>query len=120
MVDLASLALMVALGVPARGANLPSLLLGAVVQFVGNRRFVFARARDGSLARQLVLFALTEVVALGLNALVYDLVAQRVLLGVSSAVLVRVAVSSAVFLGWSYPVWRRVFAGRRDAETAPG
>ena len=111
LADLAVIALLVgALGVSARVANLPALLVGAAVQFVGNRHFAFAGA-PGSLRRQLVLFTLAEVVALTLNGVLYDLVARQIALGAVGAVLLRVLVSGAVFIGWSYPVWRRIFCG---------
>jgi putative flippase GtrA len=108
--DLGVIALAVGvLGVSARAANLPALLCGAMVQFFGNRHFAF-RARSGSLRRQVVLFAATEAVALALNGVLYDLVAQRFTLGTATAVLARAITTSLVFLLWSYPVWKRVFA----------
>lgn len=116
--DLASIALLVGLfGLDARAANLPSLLLGAAIQFVGNRRFAF-EATAGSLRRQLALFTLVEVVALALNAVGYDLVARAIPLGAFGAVAARCAVSSAVFVLWSYPCWRRVFASESIAAAS--
>ena len=54
---------------------MPALLAGAVVQFAGNRHFAF-KAASRSLRRQAVLFALTEAVALTLNAFLYHAVAS--------------------------------------------
>lgn len=107
--DLAVIALAVGvLGAPARAANLPALFVGAAVQFLGNRYFAF-RAAAGSVRRQVALFAATEAVALGLNALLYDLVARSFALGTGGAVIARAITSNLVFVAWSYPVWRRVF-----------
>jgi putative flippase GtrA len=92
-----------------KAANLPALLVGAVVQFLGNRHFAF-RAGKGSLRRQLGLFAAAEVVTLGLNAALYHVVASIFPLVPLTAVLARAITTNAVFLGWSYPVWKRVFA----------
>src|SRR6185503_4659886 len=109
LADMACLALLVgAMHVSPRAASLPALLVGAVVQFAGNRHFAF-RAASGSLRRQAALFALTEIVALALNAALYDVAARALPLGTASAVLVRAVTTNLVFLLWSYPVWRRVF-----------
>lgn len=109
VVDLAVLAVAIGLiGLSARAANLPALLAGAVIQFVGSRHYAFDAAH-GSLRRQLMWFTLVEVGALALNALGYDLVAQLAPLDALGAVIVRLGVSSIVFVGFSYPLWRRVF-----------
>lgn len=98
-----------------RLANVPALVAGAAVQFVGNRHFAF-RASSGSVRQQLAWFALTELVTLTLNGVLYDLVASRVALTAATALLLRLALSSLVFVSWSYPVWRRVF--RATAPTS--
>jgi putative flippase GtrA len=109
LADLGAIALLVGgFGLAPRVANLPSLLLGAAVQFVGNRRYAFAAER-GSLGRQLAAFSLVEIVALALNALLYDLGARALPLGAAGAVVLRAVTSFAVFALWSYPSWRRVF-----------
>src|SRR5687767_13998628 len=111
--DLAVLALAVGgLGLAPRDANLPALLVGAAVQFFGNRHYAF-RAAGGSLKRQASWFALAEVVTLAMNAVLYDLVARAVVLGVSGALVLRAGISFGVFALWSYPVWRWIF---RNAE----
>ncbi len=116
--DVVSLALCVGLlGISPRLANVPSLLLGALVQFVGNRHFAF-RAKQGSLKRQIVGFLLTEAVALGLNGALYEMFAARLTLHTASAVVLRLVISSAVFLLWSYPLWRRVFRAPAPAASA--
>src|SRR5215510_3321288 len=66
-VDLAALSLLVSVvGLAPREANLPALLAGAAVQFFANRHFVF-RAREGSIAKQALLFVVVEAAALLLN-----------------------------------------------------
>ena len=91
-----------------RVANVPALLAGALVQFLGNRHYAFKSA-SGSLKRQLVLFAITEAVALTLNAVLYHAVATAFVLTPAAAVLARALTTNLVYLLWSYPVWKRVF-----------
>jgi putative flippase GtrA len=113
--DLAVIAFATAvLHLDPRAANVPALLAGAVVQFFGNRHFAF-RASTGKVHRQALLFAGSELVTMALNALLYQAVATRWTLTPASAVLARAITTNLVFLLWSYPVWRRVFA----AEKAP-
>jgi len=105
-IDLLALAVAVSLcGISPLVANVPALVLGMAVQFVGNKYWAF---RDPSprLARQLGLFSLVEVGALGLNAaLFHGLVA-----GVAMPpLLARPIVSAAVYFGFSYLLWRRIF-----------
>jgi putative flippase GtrA len=90
-------------------ANVPALLVGAVVQFFGNKHFAF-RAGGGDLRRQAALFVATEAVALALNAALYHGVASLAPLTPATAVLARAITTNLVFLLWSYPVWKRVFA----------
>lgn len=115
LVDLAVLTLLVAvLHVEPRAASFPALLAGGLANFIGNRHFAF-RAQEGSLRRQAVGYTLVELVALGLNALLYDLV-LRTMPGAGHAYwLVRLVTSHVVFLTWSYPLWRRVFRTRTAA-----
>ncbi len=109
LVDLGVLALLVGLlGLSDRAANVPALLAGGLIQFFGNRHFAFDAAA-GSLKRQVTLFAITEVVALGLNGLMFDWVAQQAELSWLGAIGVRAVISFVVFVSWSYPVWRHVF-----------
>jgi putative flippase GtrA len=113
--DLATLTLLVSVfHVDARLASLPALVAGGVANFVGNRHFAF-RAREGSFARQAVGYTVVELVALALNGVLYDTI-LRVVPGAAHAYwAVRLVTSHAVFLGWSYPLWRRVFAVRQPA-----
>lgn len=111
LIDLAVLAVLVTgFHVGARVASLPALLAGGVANFVGNRQ--------GSLARQVVLYTLVEVIALALNGVLYD-TALRTWPGVVHEYwLVRLATSHLVFLLWSYPLWRRVFAVKAAERAA--
>lgn len=112
VVDVAVLSVLVSvLGVAPRVANVPSLVAGAAVSFVGNRHFAF-RAGAGSLSRQAVLFVGVEIVTFVLNAVLFDL-ALRVLPATAlAAAAARLAVGHVVFLLWSYPSWRHVFRVR--------
>jgi putative flippase GtrA len=109
LVDLAVVAFVVgALHASPAAANVPALLAGALVQFFGNRHFAF-RARTGNVGRQAVLFAASEAVTMALNAALYHAVVTHVALGTVGAVVARAITTNLVFLGWSYPVWKRVF-----------
>lgn len=108
--DLGSLALMVhALSWRPEVANVPSLVLGLAVQFVGNKVWAF---RDGrrDLARQGAAFAAVEAVALTLNALAFH---GLVVLAMVPALGARLVGSAAVYVGFSYPMWRRIFVPKR-------
>ncbi|APR80101.1 Hypothetical protein A7982_05448 [Minicystis rosea] len=119
LVDLGVIALATAVfHVPAAAANVPALLAGAVVQFVGNRHFAF-RAGAGDLRRQAALFVLSEAVTMLLNGLLYHLVATRLVLGPAGAVIARAITTNLVFVLWSYPIWSRIFRPAIPAR-APG
>jgi putative flippase GtrA len=107
--DLATLTVLVGIfHVDARVASIPALIVGGVVNFVGNRYFAF-RAANGHLGRQAAGYTVVELVALALNALLYDL-ALRLVPGLRPFYwLVRLVASHLVFLGFSYPLWQRVF-----------
>lgn len=117
LADLAVLALLVtACGLAPRVASIPALLVGGVVNFLGNRHFAF-RASHGSLARQAVLYAVVELAALAANGLLFDVVMRLLPHGLAWAyVPVRLVTSHVVFLAWSYPLWRLVFRAPRAAE----
>ncbi len=118
LADLAVIAFATAvLHLDPRAANLPALLVGAVVQFFGNRHFAF-RSGKGRVGRQALLFAASELVTMGLNAALYDAVATRWTLTPLSAVLARAITTNLVFLLWSYPVWKRVFAPAKEGARA--
>jgi putative flippase GtrA len=113
--DLAALALLVSvLHVDARVANVPALLVGGLVNFLGNRHFAF-RAKDGNLGKQVAGYTVVELVALGLNGVLYDAVLRADPHAAHVYWLVRLVTSHLVFLLWSYPLWRRVFRTQEQA-----
>jgi putative flippase GtrA len=108
-VDLAVLFVLVTgFGVAPRMANVPSLVLGAVVGFFANRHFVF-RAGRGSLPKQAALYVIVELLSLALNAVLFDLAVRLLAQHASLYVPARLVTSHLVFLGFSYPLWRFVF-----------
>ncbi len=110
--DIATLALLVSvLHVDARLASVPALVVGGVVNFLGNRHFAF-RAQAGHVGKQAAGYTAVELVALALNGLLYDSVLRLVPGARALYWLVRLVTSHAVFLGWSYPLWGRVFRVR--------
>ena len=115
--DLAVLATLVSIaGVAPRVASIPALLVGGVVNFLGNRHFAF-RAAGGSLARQAALYTIVELAALGANGVLFDVVMRLLPVHFAWAyVPVRLVTSHVVFLAWSYPLWRLVFRVPRPAE----
>jgi putative flippase GtrA len=118
--DLATLAVLVSvLHVDPRLASLPALVVGGVVNFVGNRHFAF-RAKDGHLGKQAAGYVAVEVVALALNGLLYDTVLRAVPGAAHVYWLVRLATSHLVFLAWSYPLWRLVFRVRPVESVSAG
>lgn len=109
LVDLATLSFLVSvLGLHARIASVPALILGGIANFVGNRHYAF-RAREGSLSKQAVLYTIVEVMALAMNGFLYDAVLHAFPQTTHAYWLVRLATSHVVFLCWSYPLWSRVF-----------
>jgi len=110
--DLMALAVLVELFTLAPTvANVPALLVGALVQFLGCRHLVFDAA-GGSLRRQAVGFALAEAGTLALNGLAFHLL---VTLTPVPYALARPVGTFVVFVGFSYPVWHLVFRGQRTA-----
>ena len=110
LADVAVLAILVSLvGLAPRVANIPALVVGGIVNFVGNRHFAF-RATSGSLAKQAALFAIVELAALAANGILFDVVMRLLPVHLAWAyVPVRLVTSHVVFLAWSYPLWRFVF-----------
>jgi exoribonuclease II len=104
--DLLVVALLVeGLHLPPASANVPALLVGAIVQFFGCR-LVFG-ATGGSFLRQLSAFVVAELGTLALNAAVFHVLVSATPVPYAAARLVGQA---AVYLGFSYPAWKRVFA----------
>jgi|HubBroStandDraft_2_1064218.scaffolds.fasta_scaffold550171_2 putative flippase GtrA len=95
--------------VDARVASIPALLGGGIANFIGNRHFAF-RAREGSLVRQAALYTVVELLGLGYGGLLYDSALRLIPAARPLYWAVRLVTSHIVFLTWSYPLWRRVFA----------
>jgi putative flippase GtrA len=107
--DVATLSILVGLAhLTPRSANVPALVVGGVVNFIGNRRYAF-RARQGNIAKQALGYSVVEIIALGLNGLVYDTVLRIFPAAGRVFWLVRLGTTNLVFLAWSYPLWTRVF-----------
>jgi putative flippase GtrA len=118
-VDLGVLAILVTgFHVDARVASVPALVCGGLANFVGNRHFAF-RAQAGSLVRQAALYTLVEALGLAYAGLLYDTALRIFPHAAHLYWAVRLVTSHIVFLTWSYPLWRRVFA-TRQTQTAPG
>jgi putative flippase GtrA len=114
--SLASLALLVhVIHLTPRQANIPALLVGAIVNFVGNRRFAF-HAQKGKASTQLRRFVFVEIGTLAFNALLFDL-ALRLWPGLKQWFLpLGIVTNAIVYFGWSYPLWHRVFRKRERKE----
>lgn len=108
LVDLLALVVLVdGLSLDPTWANVPALLFGALIQFFGNKWFAFEdRSRD--YGRQGAEFALVELGALALNALAFHVLVTLVHAPYG---LARILGSALVYLGFSYPLWRRIFRG---------
>lgn len=101
------------LQLPQSMADNVGLALGATVQFIGARYFVF-RARQGAIHKQIVGFVLVEFLTLLANmALLFG--ARMLLPGrLGQSDLLVLFTSFLVFAVFSYPAWHLVF---RPAQT---
>ena len=90
-------------------ANVPSLLAGMGIQFLGNRYLVFQGARERSMSHQVLGFTLLEFVAFPLNAVLYYVLLEWLSI---PYMLARPMGTAIVFLGFSYPSWKWVFRGQ--------
>jgi putative flippase GtrA len=105
LADLLALAVLCdVMGLPPRAANVPALVVGVLVQFVGNKLFAF-RDRSRAWLAQGARFALVEAGAFALNALVF-----AVLVGALPYLAARLVGTALVYALYSYPLWRRIFA----------
>jgi putative flippase GtrA len=113
--DLATLALLVSgADWTAREANVPALLVGGIVNFIGNREYAF-HARQGNVAAQAAGYTVVEGIALMLNGILYDFVLREIPGTAAIYWLVRLLTTNVVFLLWSYPLWHFVFRVPRRA-----
>jgi putative flippase GtrA len=106
VVDLAVLALLVELvGLHPGAANVPALLLGVAIQFAGNKWFAFGDRRRELLSQGLRFMAV-EAGTLALNAVLFQLL---IAIAPLPYLLARLVATAAVYLGFSYPLWARIF-----------
>jgi len=113
IVDMAVLTVLVELvGLTPQAANLPALVAGAAIQFLGCRHLVF-QAKSGSVRRQLAGFTLTELGTLLLNGIVFHTLVSWTPLPYPVA---RAVGTFLVFVGFSYPLWSRVFRVQQPAQ----
>jgi putative flippase GtrA len=88
-----------------RAANFPSLFVGSLIQFLGNRYFVF-KAGGREFGRHAVGFVSTEFIAFFLNGVSFDVLVHWTSI---NYVLARLLGTFIVFVSFSYPMWRWVF-----------
>jgi putative flippase GtrA len=116
IIDLTTLTLLVeAFHFSPASANIPALIAGAATHFVGSRSFVF-RATQGALTPQLVGFTLVELGTFALNATSFHFAVTHTALPYP---LARILCQFAVYVGFSYPLWTKVFAAKPGASTPP-
>jgi putative flippase GtrA len=100
--DLSSLMLLIhVVGLSRRAANIPSLLPGLVIQFIGNKYFAFEDKSKAIVKQGSVFFAI-EMVAFGLNVLLFDLLVN---LTPIHEIPARLLGTNVVYLGFSLPLW---------------
>ena len=117
LADLAVLTLLVErVGLSTAQANLPALMVGAALQFVGNKWFVF-RSGNAPIVRQGILFSLAELATFSLNALLYHLFVSVLPLPYQ---LTRVVLGAVVYVGFSYPIWRLIFVPKKPTPRDGG
>jgi putative flippase GtrA len=112
-VDLALLVILVQVAhlTPVQ-ANWPSLLVGSVVQFLGNRQWAF-QASAGSAWKQAVGFFASEAVSFALNGGGFYALVHWTSIYYP---LARPIAGFVIFWGFSYPSWRFIF---RRPSAAP-
>src|SRR5262245_62116206 len=106
LADLAALTLLVELcGLPPAFANVPALVFGLAIQFFGNKLFAF-EDRSRALMKQGLQFAAVETGTLALNAIGFHLLVTLTPIPYLAA---RLLGQSLVYVGFSYPLWARIF-----------
>jgi putative flippase GtrA len=104
--DLGVLALLVSgLGWSPRAASLPALLLGIVVQFLGNKLLAFDDRRPEWL-RQGAQFMAVEALGFVANLVLFD---RAMALTHLPYLPVRLATTSFVYFAICLPLWTRIF-----------
>jgi putative flippase GtrA len=115
LADLLSLYVLVAwVGLAKEQANIPRLLPGLLIMFVGNKYFAF-EDRSPAVVRQGSLFVLVEMGAFLLNLLVYHLL---VTLTPLHYLLAGMLGTFLVYVGFSFPLWTFIFRKTVAEEVA--
>ncbi len=86
-------------------ANIPSLMMGSTLQFLGNRQVVYRS--NGVVKLQLFTFICGELLSLSMNATGYYLLVTHTSIHYA---LARPIVSAVIFTCFSYPLWRYIFS----------
>jgi putative flippase GtrA len=105
LLDVALLHLLVRAGLAPTAANVPSLLLGVTLQFLGNKYWAFAD-RSRRLLPQSALFAVVEAGTFVLNAVAFHALVAWLRVPYWAA---RPLGTFAVYALFSYPLWARIF-----------
>ena len=114
-VDIGALFVLIeGLGVPAVWANVPTLLLGMAVQYVGNKYLAFGDTSPDHV-RQGGLFLLVGLGTLLLSAVGFHLLVTLTPIPYG---LARPLVALVVYLGFSFPLWRLIFKSDAPPEDA--
>ena len=109
--DLVALAVLVSgFDVSPRLASIPALVLGIVVQFVGNKLFAFGD-RSSAWVKQGAQFLGVETFAFAANLLLFDLAVTHTAL---PYLPLRVLTTSLVYFGICLPLWSRIFRTRME------
>jgi putative flippase GtrA len=110
--DLGSLLLLIHVaGLSKRLANIPSLLPGLLIQFIGNKYFAF-QDRSKAIVMQGSLFFVIEMFAFAFNVLLFDLLVHRCAMHEIPA---RLLGTNIVYLGFSFPLWRLLVFRKRTS-----
>jgi putative flippase GtrA len=105
VVDLGALGVLTTLGLSARLASPPALLLGLAAQFMGNKWFAF-RDRSSRWAAQGMAFAGVEVVVLVANLLLFDVLVHQLR---TPWWIARLVATACVYWLICLPAWSRIF-----------
>jgi putative flippase GtrA len=108
--DTGVLAALVSLGgLTPSVAGVPSLVLGSIVMFLGQKYFVFEARAAHTLWRETMLYALVQVVGIVLSSWLYTAVLGLSPRLVPYYLLVRLAVNNVFWLLYFFPLWHFVF-----------
>jgi putative flippase GtrA len=117
LADLAVLTGLVQLGgLSPRAANVPALVTGAIIMFFGQKLLAF-KARGGSVARELLLFAAVQIGGLVLTGFLFDVALRTWPALEHHYVIVRLVTTNLVWLFYSFPLWHWVFRAPKSPSS---